>query len=1281
MKRNKGINLDASPIDQERSTTRYVNNAVLERDLDDLRNEGGTELELSLRQEKRILGSVLLPNNSKVLFIHSKSVLLNLDRGEIGILSSSGTYTPLVQNNATLAFKADSFVKGTYVVNSKGEIIVIWVDDIHPIRKYNITLNPGITSEVDVSLIPLASSFTNITVDSINNFGGVLTTGTYFISVALQNESGAETNFSEIEGPIYINEENYGTNNDSYDGTPGGEYTSKSISVTISGIDTSYEKLKIAVVQFQNGVLMPTKIMEVSIQGTTQQVTISGNNYSNETSIEDVVIDSILYKKAKSLAQVDSQIYFANLEFEKINLQEVANAIQVEFEINSVTDSTNANGFKSPIAQYQLRTFQRDEVYAFYVSFVLANNSETEKFHIPGRLPIQTPVTGVFETDPVTAFNFPGSPYEAEAQSILAFDPNAKIFQYFNFLDSNKTAYWENENERYPASPEWGGLQNELVRHHRVPDPQNVVINLYPVQNAAMILGVSFKNINIPQEYQDKIIGVKFHAAKRNDTNSLVVDNMFANAGYTEPTTIGGQPADILYVHPIWALRTDRPQAVYRNDLLCGKPVGIMNGKGNFKTASYVKNFSSINQLDTVQSMVYNASPAISDRRGVIKDYTLTPWTTMVSPESKYRAITNSELFEFNVENKQGSTYYGDWKGELKENESRLVLKLNSGITEPISTGSIITMNPSRTFLVYLYRGVSNLYGPFQNQETFYLGSIPSNSSQTPPLFKGDCVMSKYTHKNFVQDGFTNTSLERFNLFMLITSWYEGIYNPSMREEGEDKDKELYYPKTQNTSKFIPTVSDDCEAYTEYYKVNEDYNKINDLKQGAIYRLDTASDGKLFTRIARTEKYEGFSDTYRILLPDNYLDLQRNRGEIVDINSFNNIIIAHLERALVVTRGKEQIQINDTNTAYLGSGDLFATKPDEVIMTDEGFAGTQNITSCLVFPGGYVFVDRKARKIYMFTNQIAEISSKGLSEWFDRNLIVELEKYGFEFPDEPTDFFALSTGYDPFNKRILITKKDLKGTALFNSLVVEEVPTGGTPESDYIFYDTETKKFYRFSIETMTSSVIEYSDTRYFRPKDWTISFSTDSLIWVSYHDYHPRLYIKDLNSFKSAELNNLWKHDVLTNMGKVYGNRVNFVVEFVDNMEGESFYTPSFDIRTTCLNQQGGKELFTTFSSFYVYNSFQLSPETEILHLDTARALRDTWVVNKFRDLKSNPAVQIVNSDFSINDSDIDTNTPWYEQRRFLDNYVIIRLIYNNADNNLLILHSATSNIKKSYR
>jgi hypothetical protein len=51
------------------------------------------------------------------------------------------------------------------------------------------------------------------------------------------------------------------------------------------------------------------------------------------------------------------------------------------------------------------------------------------------------------------------------------------------------------------------------------------------------------------------------------------------------------------------------------------------------------------------------------------------------------------------------------------------------------------------------------------------------------------------------------------------------------------------------------------------------------------------------------------------------------------------------------------------------------------------------------------------------------------------------------------------------------------------------------------------------------------------------------------------------------------------------------------------------------------------------------------------------------------------------INDAFIDNNKNWFNQRRFVDNYLGVRLISDNSENNLIYLYSAGTKNRPSYR
>ena len=51
------------------------------------------------------------------------------------------------------------------------------------------------------------------------------------------------------------------------------------------------------------------------------------------------------------------------------------------------------------------------------------------------------------------------------------------------------------------------------------------------------------------------------------------------------------------------------------------------------------------------------------------------------------------------------------------------------------------------------------------------------------------------------------------------------------------------------------------------------------------------------------------------------------------------------------------------------------------------------------------------------------------------------------------------------------------------------------------------------------------------------------------------------------------------------------------------------------------------------------------------------------------------------VNTSYIDPNKQWYDQRRFVDHYLGIRLICNNSEKNLVHLFAAGTKHRKSFR
>ena len=134
-------------------------------------------------------------------------------------------------------------------------------------------------------------------------------------------------------------------------------------------------------------------------------------------------------------------------------------------------------------------------------------------------------------------------------------------------------------------------------------------------------------------------------------------------------------------------------------------------------------------------------------------------------------------------------------------------------------------------------------------------------------------------------------------------------------------------------------------------------------------------------------------------------------------------------------------------------------------------------------------------------------------------------------------------------------------------------------------------------------------------------------------------------------------------------------------------------------------------FTDFLLYNTMQMSGETELEYLVNTRRVGNSWSINKFRDMAAlsvNTNTYYMSSSTNllggtntgtittsstenmftvdgmnetVNTSYIDLNKTWDKQRKFTDKWVGIRLICDNKQNNLLNLYSTSVGARKVHR
>jgi hypothetical protein len=491
------------------------------------------------------------------------------------------------------------------------------------------------------------------------------------------------------------------------------------------------------------------------------------------------------------------------------------------------------------------------------------------------------------------------------------------------------------------------------------------------------------------------------------------------------------------------------------------------------------------------------------------------------------------------------------------------------------------------------------------------------------------------------------------------------------------------------------------------------YSALQDIRVPIAFPKETTITLAYPNRVIRSSVQDGnFNDTYRYFLGLQYKDFAVNKGPITNIFNLKALLYIHTERSLFRTKGKQNLELADATQAYIGSGDLFAQEPDEFIQSIEGYNGLYNKMGSLVTKDGYIFVARKSRKIFLVKdNEVVDLTQLGINAWARENIPFALETYGWDpdylgVPtDAPTKDFGFLVSYDPLFKRTLITKKELIPTESFT----DGVATGR------VFFDITLKQFI-----LSPRMPLPVQEGIWFKKGGWTISFSNSLSIWASRHSYIPSLYgfnSKYMYSFNTvsstipgASSSTVYEHSDMTNPGRFYGTVYNFEIDCIFTAPLNAVYSSfkyTADVFTKLSIALPVEQQFNPgFTSFYVYNTTQISGEIDFVYLNNIRKTDNNWNVNAFRDLSkivsnSGLAVGQINvqgtpytstsaptstepmflSEGIINSNYIDSNKPWYEQRKFVDKFLGIRLIANNLSKNLINLYTVTAALRVSPR
>jgi hypothetical protein len=1249
----------------------------------------------SLGDEFVILGHVSINKGRVVIF----SVNTDGTGSKISVINPDSSIE--VVSTVDFLFSPTSEIDVVFRINKDLEAVVYFTDGINPPRFVNIDSFTTYSNLNRYNIFDYVEKTPFIQSISVSNSSGILTTGAYYFSFRYIDKDGNKTNFLTLSNPIYIYDDD--TNEVGSDGAEPNTPTSKSIVLQIFNVDTEYEELEIAVVKKEGGTFAPVKLLPAIPTETNIIYTHTGSESYTDGSIDEILINKASYQTAKTIEQADSILYMGNLtKAEDIGYQKYANNIQLEavtvakndfIRSEVFTNPTNSSvvsypnpRYKEPILSFFQKGYQRDEVYAFYISFILKDGSETKAYHIPGRAASGDELNTVLSSASDLNAAYGSDTYN---RILNISSNNPYLFQFDNQPDPNhNTGYWQNSNEEYPNTDDWdiwevsngvgqptgNNLRNQKVRHHRMPDHRHKpIVSTYTSDNTtAYILQVKFKNIQIPDDIKEKVNSYKIYYAKPSNENKRVIDQSFTWRLFEgdDDQVTGNSDTHYVSILPQMSFTTyDVAEEILSDKGLACIPFYSMKNK---------ESIASLNYLLKIY-VPLDAKRANPSGLKYFYDFACHPDENN-SLDTRYsNNIQDTNLTNFGYNN--GGSAFISLKAKAFVPHAQNVVELKSKgflynmttinsesqiVMESDHNNEAVNWNnnsgtPEYGFICNLMSYKDEVYNSFDRQELIWTGYTGTNLDQTEtnPIGGGDIFLSKYSMR------ITGRAIKASNdpIHKNIISYIaESRDNVELRHQGLEY-YEIYHPKSSYTEVLsieeneanLDDQDKQIDFFDNYYGYNIDYRAAQDIKTAIPYeKIQRFEATKFPTRVIRSQEAEpgSSSDFFRTFLENDFKDFGYNRGDLVKINKYANNLLLHMERAIMITRGREELATGDFR-AFLGAGNIFAVEPNELLMSEDGTGGLQNQHHSLLTEEGYFFVDQEEGSIYSLTsNGLANISDIGMRNEFEKILPWNLSEYSSDFDPYVANrkYIGINFGYDKEHGRLFFVKRDVKPTDYFETRFNAEVIT------------VENGKFYYENTELL------YNDSSYFTQDDICLSYVPQLNAWVSYHTYAPQYYVSLLNNLYGLFLGGLvykYNDKSLPVKKSDESSTLSFEFGFVENREPSEtkvFYSLSF---ITSVKDQQGTEIDETFTSFRFFTSRQDSGDVPIdifqslTNQGNARNINGSWVINKIRTI----------------DSD------WWKKDRFIDKYVEVLLKYSITDNNFLYLTNSEVGVKKTVR
>lgn len=174
-------------------------------------------------------------------------------------------------------------------------------------------------------------------------------------------------------------------------------------------------------------------------------------------------------------------------------------------------------------------------------------------------------------------------------------------------------------------------------------------------------------------------------------------------------------------------------------------------------------------------------------------------------------------------------------------------------------------------------------------------------------------------------------------------------------------------------------------------------------------------------------------DAFREILPNNYTDIDGTNGPITDMFvNFNQLYLTTPFATYKIPTNLQVLSTEDSESVYVGSGNVFSIPPKPLKTADGAFAGQRLWKSRVQTEYGTFFMDTDSFRPILFSDQLQDVSLNGLRNFFQNNAKLKfLDQFKLLTGQDYTNVSTVSpygvgyiSVYDPRHKRIIVHKKD-----------------------------------------------------------------------------------------------------------------------------------------------------------------------------------------------------------------------------------------------------------------